>query len=278
MHEGPHVQIVDAEVGMAAAVHRQGAAEPLSLGVHRPVLPGAEMSFQAVGGQHGPHQTELCDRPTQLLHRGFGNLHRQQRHPAEPLVGGGVGVAEPVVVGPGQRHRHLRVVDPADGQARGRVEHRGGDADGVEELPPLRGPHPPGPVEAGRGVPEAGVNMVQGREQPHHRRDEAHAAGRLQGHLPVRLGQVLEDLRGVLLHVPVGVDHPHRCPPAPPRPPGRSAPLRRTRRAPGPRASPGSRPRRHPSGTPPGSRDRGVTRSGPWDWSGCRTWSSSPPG
>ena len=235
------------------------------------------MALEAVGGQHGPHQPELGDRPPQLLHRGFGNLQGQQGHAAEPLVGGGVGVAEPVVVGPGQRHRHLRIVHPADGQARGRVQHRSGDADGVEELPPLRGPHPAGPVEAGRGVPEAGVHMVERREQAHHRRDEAHAAGRLQGHLPVGLGQVLEDLRRVLLHVAVGVDHLHRCQPLCRCRPAEPVPLRRTRRAPGPTASPDSRPRRHPSGTPPGSRDRGATRSGPWDWSCCRTWSSSPP-
>ena len=206
--DGPHVEVVDPPADVAAAVHRQAAAQPLGLGVHRPVLAGPEVALEAVGGQHRPLEAPLADGAAQLLHRGLGDLQRQQGHAAQAGIGGHEGVVEPVVVGPAQGHSHLGVVDPARGQARGGIQHGPLDPDLVEELPPLGGPHLALAVEAGRRVAEAGVDVVQRGEQADHRGDQAHAAGRLQGHLPVGLGQVLEDLGGVLLHMAVGVDDP----------------------------------------------------------------------
>ena len=164
------------------------------------------MTLETVGGQHRAAEAEVHDRPSELLDGRFGHLHRQQRHPVEASVGLDVGRRQPIVVGAGEDDRHLRVGDRAARQAGGGIEHRALDPDTFHEGDPLRRRHLAAAVEADDGVAEAGVQVVERREQPDDGRHQTDAAWRLEGHVAVVRRKELDDLRRVLLDVAVTVD------------------------------------------------------------------------
>ena len=194
-------QVVHAQALVGAAVDSEAAAQPVGLGVDRPILLAAQMALEAHGGQHGAAEAQLLDDAAQLLHRLRRLLHGDQAEPLELAARLQVGVVEPVVVGLADLDGEVAVDHLAHRQTAGGIEHRAVDADVVHELEPARRAHLP----EGAGhefVKRSAVQVVQRREEPP---------------LPpetvvVRRRHVLQQRFPVLHDVPVAVDDVHPIP------------------------------------------------------------------
>jgi len=198
MHRGVHVHVVEPEAVVAAAVHREAAAQPVGLFIDGPVDLGAQRQRQAVGRHHGAHHALLGDDAAQLLDRLLRVLHGDQAHGVEARVALQVGVVRPVVVRLAGGHGVVEADDFSVTQALGRIHHRPVDAHVIQELQPAVRSHLLASVPERRRLHRAAVvKMVDGRE------DDA----LLGGDVPIGFFHVLEDSRVVLQDVAVAVDN-----------------------------------------------------------------------
>ena len=165
VHRRVHVHVVEPEAVVAAAVHREAAAQPVGLFIDGPVDLGAQRQRQAVGRHHGAHHALLGDDATQLLDRLLRVLHGDQAHGVEARVALQVGMIRPVVVRLAGGHGVVEADDLAVAQPLGRVHHRPVDAHVLQELQPTIRTHLLAAVPQRRRLHRAAVvKMVDGRE------------------------------------------------------------------------------------------------------------------
>ena len=166
-----------------------------------------------VGPYEGGHEPELVTGPAQLGGRGHGVLHRDHGRAEQPRGVGGAVRGQPVVVGAGDGHRGVGIVERPEVQPDRREQHGLVDALGVHVDQPRRrvGPSRVGVVEAEErlGVREARARRGQRAQRHgqdllavHHDVLVAVRVARDDG--PVRLGDRRPGASG-LHHVPVGV-------------------------------------------------------------------------
>ena len=141
VHGHVHIHVIHAEAVVRAAMDGQAAAEPIGLGINRPVHLRTQRRRQAIGGHHRAEHAEFGHGAPEFFGGFFRILHRNERHAFEARVELYVGFMEPVVVGARGRHRVVKADDLAVGKSGGRIEHGPFDADVVEKIEPALGPH-----------------------------------------------------------------------------------------------------------------------------------------
>ena len=184
-------------------------AQPAGLFIHRPVALGAQVSAQPARRQHRSHHSQLGHGAAELLDGGGGVLHRNQGHALEARVLAAIGRVQPVVVRPRRGNRPVDARDLAAGEPPRRIEHRGVDANVVQELYPLgRADHPP------FGALRVRFDKVKAVEVVERRKHGPHPV------LVELVRQELPDAVVVLLDVTIGVNdqlnvRAHQSPPSP---------------------------------------------------------------
>ena len=157
-----HVHMVHTEAVVRPAVDGQAAAEPIGLGINRPVCLRTQRLRETVGRHHRAEHAEFGYGAPELLGRFLRVLHWDNRHPFEARIELYVGLMEPIVVGTRDCHGIVETDDLAVGKSHGRIEHGPLDADVVEKIEPALRPDRGPLVALGRRLHcPTGMEMIQ---------------------------------------------------------------------------------------------------------------------
>ena len=117
-------------------MHRHGALQAVGLLVHRPVVLGADMVLEAVGGEHRPHHAQFLHATAQFLDGFCRILHRNEPHGLETGVPLQVGLVKPIVVGLCKSDGPVQIDDVAEGQSVGGIQDSRVNAYVIGEIDP----------------------------------------------------------------------------------------------------------------------------------------------